>query len=48
MGMVAKDTYFIDLIAGQRDLVSQADALENGPEFMITIRPFGQNIENKV
>ena len=48
MGMSATDTYFIALIAGQGDLVSQADALEDGPKLMKTIRPFSQNIENKI
>jgi hypothetical protein len=48
MGMSATDTYFMAFIARQGDLVSKADTLEDGPKLMKTIRPFSQNIENKI
>ena len=32
MGMSATETYFIDFIARQGDLVGKADTLEDGPE----------------
>ncbi len=48
MGMSAPNAYFAALMAGQRDLVSKADTLEDGPKLVKTIRPFSQNIENKI
>jgi hypothetical protein len=46
--MGATYSYFIAFIAGQGDVVSQADALKNGPKLMKTIRPFRSDIENKI
>jgi len=48
MGMRATDAYLMGVIRRQDDLVSKADTLEDGLKLMKTIRPFSQNIEDKV
>jgi hypothetical protein len=48
MGMGASDMDLTAFVARQCDLVSKADPFKDGPKLMETIRPFSQDIENKI